>query len=250
MTAPRSTVTSPSRVGRGEAAGRGREPRVGASTRRLAGAQGKGGDGSEPARRRPAHRACQCVTCTDARRADRERRQQAHTIATVTARHFALRTADLYSRSRTDPAPLARQIAMYLCRELTDLSLPKIGQAFGGRDHTTVMHAVAAMRARLEVSLVAAMHVDLIRDAIDDRTHRTTAAPRFTLPFEPLGRLVTDDHLARCDHSARSLFYRARTHGELPATTADLLAVRLLCSHPVAVWGEAWLAGAGERQAS
>ena len=40
----------------------------------------------------------------------------------------------------------ARQIAMYLCRELTDMSLPKIGQQFGGRDHTTVMHAERKIR--------------------------------------------------------------------------------------------------------
>ena len=43
----------------------------------------------------------------------------------------------------------ARQIAMYLCRELTDLSLPKIGQLFGGRDHTTVMHADRKIRQLL-----------------------------------------------------------------------------------------------------
>ena len=43
----------------------------------------------------------------------------------------------------------ARQIAMYLCRELTELSLPKIGQTFGGRDHTTVMHAERKIRSMM-----------------------------------------------------------------------------------------------------
>jgi chromosomal replication initiator protein len=43
----------------------------------------------------------------------------------------------------------ARQIAMYLCRELTELSLPKIGQQFGGRDHTTVMHADRKIRQQM-----------------------------------------------------------------------------------------------------
>jgi hypothetical protein len=43
----------------------------------------------------------------------------------------------------------ARQVAMYLCRELTDLSLPRIGRAFGGRDHTIVMHADRKIRQRM-----------------------------------------------------------------------------------------------------
>ena len=48
---------------------------------------------------------------------------------------------DLYGSSRSQAIATARQIAMYLCRELTNLSLPKIGQLFGNRDHTTVMYA-------------------------------------------------------------------------------------------------------------
>ena len=56
----------------------------------------------------------------------------------------ASRTSAAEPRSRQ--LVTARQIAMYLCRELTDLSLPKIGQHFGGRDHTTVMHADRKIR--------------------------------------------------------------------------------------------------------
>jgi chromosomal replication initiator protein len=62
-------------------------------------------------------------------------------IMTETANYFGLTLDDLCSTSRTRQLVNARQIAMYLTRELTDLSLPKIGQAFGGRDHTTVIHA-------------------------------------------------------------------------------------------------------------
>lgn len=58
-----------------------------------------------------------------------------------TAAYFGITIEQLCSSDRSRPVVEARQIAMYLCRELTDLSLPKIGDAFGGRDHTTVMHA-------------------------------------------------------------------------------------------------------------
>ena len=66
----------------------------------------------------------------------------AERIITVTAAHFETTPADLVGPSRKQPLARNRQIAMYLCRENTDLSLPKIGKAFGGRDHTTVIHAV------------------------------------------------------------------------------------------------------------
>lgn len=62
------------------------------------------------------------------------------------ANYFGLTVDDLGSGSRTHVLVTARQIAMYLCREMTDLSLPKIGQLFGGRDHTTVMHADRKIR--------------------------------------------------------------------------------------------------------
>ncbi len=73
----------------------------------------------------------------------------ATTIMTNVADYFGLTVEDLCGQSRTHVLVTARQIAMYLCRELTDLSLPKIGLLFGGRDHTTVMHADRKIRQLL-----------------------------------------------------------------------------------------------------
>ncbi|MFC6704689.1 chromosomal replication initiator protein DnaA [Flexivirga alba] len=67
-------------------------------------------------------------------------------IMRQTAKYFGLSVEELCGSSRSRTLVNARQIAMYLCRELTDLSLPKIGQQFGGRDHTTVMHADRKIR--------------------------------------------------------------------------------------------------------
>ena len=66
----------------------------------------------------------------------------ADAILRATATTYGLSLEDLTGPSRKQPLARIRQIAMYLCRDLTDLSLPKIGAAFGGRDHTTVIHAV------------------------------------------------------------------------------------------------------------
>jgi chromosomal replication initiator protein len=71
----------------------------------------------------------------------------APTIMAQTAAYFSISMEDLCGSSRSRVLVQARQVAMYLCRELTELSLPKIGQAFGGRDHTTVMHADRKIRS-------------------------------------------------------------------------------------------------------
>lgn len=70
----------------------------------------------------------------------------AQLIMGATASYFGMTVQDLSSSSRSRILVQARQVAMYLCRELTELSLPKIGQLFGGRDHTTVMHADRKIR--------------------------------------------------------------------------------------------------------
>ncbi len=73
----------------------------------------------------------------------------AASVIAQTATYFGLTIEDLCGSSRSRVLVTARQIAMYLCRELTDLSLPKIGQQFGGRDHTTVMHANRKIGAQM-----------------------------------------------------------------------------------------------------
>ncbi|MBB6372896.1 chromosomal replication initiator protein [Pseudonocardia eucalypti] len=70
----------------------------------------------------------------------------APTIMAVNAEYFEVTIDELCGPGKTKALAQARQIAMYLCRELTDLSLPRIGQMFGGRDHTTVMHADKKIR--------------------------------------------------------------------------------------------------------
>jgi chromosomal replication initiator protein len=70
-------------------------------------------------------------------------------IIAQTASYFGLSIDDICGPSRSRNLVTARQAAMYLCRELTDLSLPKIGQQFGGRDHTTVMYANNRIRGEL-----------------------------------------------------------------------------------------------------
>lgn len=71
-------------------------------------------------------------------------------IIVATARSFDFTVEEVTGKSRRQPLVRCRQIAMYLCRDLTDLSLPKIGNQFGGRDHTTVIHSIEKVRKLLQ----------------------------------------------------------------------------------------------------
>ena len=71
-------------------------------------------------------------------------------IISATSESFGFTTADLIGPSRKQPLARARQVAMYLCRELTDLSLPRIGREFGNRDHTTVLHGLDRVKRLMQ----------------------------------------------------------------------------------------------------
>lgn len=73
-------------------------------------------------------------------------------IIETVSRYFDLRPDEFKSQKRNRNISFPRQIAMYLCRELTELSLPKIGDEFGGRDHTTVMHAIERIAEDMQSS--------------------------------------------------------------------------------------------------
>ncbi len=84
----------------------------------------------------------------------------------ATAAHFQLQAAELLARDRRPPIAQARKVAMYLARELTEDSLPEIGRRFGGRDHSTILHAVRSVSADLEHDPQLATAVEKLRERL------------------------------------------------------------------------------------
>jgi len=89
-------------------------------------------------------------------------------IQECVARYFGLRPADLISRSRSRNIAFPRQIAMYLARTMTDLSLPAIGEEFGGRDHTTVLHGYEKVREQMAADRALAATVEELKQLISN----------------------------------------------------------------------------------
>ena len=89
-----------------------------------------------------------------------------HDIQRAVCDQFHIKTDDLRSRSRQRDVVYPRQIAMYIARELTGLSLPKIGKEFGGRDHTTVMHAISKMTKEIQKDDQVAKLVNKLKERL------------------------------------------------------------------------------------
>ncbi len=95
-----------------------------------------------------------------------DRRITIDEIQRKVAEHYNLRMADMHSARRARNVARPRQVAMYLAKQLTARSLPEIGRKFGGRDHTTVMHAVRKVEELMEDDAQIAQDVDVIRRAL------------------------------------------------------------------------------------
>ncbi len=95
-----------------------------------------------------------------------DRRITIDEIQRKVAEHYNLRLPDMHSARRARNVARPRQVAMYLAKQLTARSLPEIGRKFGGRDHTTVMHAVRKVEELMDEDAQIAQDVDVIRRAL------------------------------------------------------------------------------------
>lgn len=95
-----------------------------------------------------------------------DRRITIDEIQRKVAEHYNLRLTDMHSARRARNVARPRQIAMYLAKQLTARSLPEIGRKFGGRDHTTVMHAVRKVEELIEADAQIAQDTDILRRAL------------------------------------------------------------------------------------
>jgi len=96
-----------------------------------------------------------------------DRRVTIEEIQKRVAEHFAIRLADMHSPRRARAVARPRQVAMYLSKQLTSRSLPEIGRKFGGRDHTTVMHAVRKIEELRASDHGFAEDIDLLRRMLE-----------------------------------------------------------------------------------
>jgi chromosomal replication initiator protein len=96
-----------------------------------------------------------------------DRRVTIEDIQKRVAEHFNIRTSDMHSARRARSVARPRQVAMYLAKQLTARSLPEIGRKFGGRDHTTVMHAVKRVDQLREQDSSFAEDVELLRRMLE-----------------------------------------------------------------------------------
>ena len=108
------------------------------------------------------------ITLRDLVGAREPRRVRIEDIQRVVARHYNVSKADLLSSRRTRTIVRPRQIAMYLAKVLTPRSLPEIGRRFGGRDHTTVLHAVRKIEGMIEGDKTLAEEIELLKRLIDE----------------------------------------------------------------------------------
>jgi len=86
----------------------------------------------------------------------------------MVARQYNVSRADLLSSRRTANVVRPRQIAMYLAKTLTLRSLPEIGRRFGGRDHTTVLHAVRKIEGLVDTDTALAEEIDLLKRLLQE----------------------------------------------------------------------------------
>ena len=97
-----------------------------------------------------------------------ERKVSIDEIQQRVAAHYNIRLADMHSARRARVVARPRQVAMYLCKQLTPRSLPEIGRKFGGRDHTTVMHAVRKIEQLKAADRTMAEDIELLRRMLEN----------------------------------------------------------------------------------
>ncbi|MDA1132402.1 MAG: chromosomal replication initiator protein DnaA [Proteobacteria bacterium] len=97
-----------------------------------------------------------------------DRRVSIEDIQKRVAEHFNIRLGDMHSPRRARAVARPRQVAMYLCKQLTTRSLPEIGRKFGGRDHTTVMHAVRKIDELRQADSALHEDVELLRRMLEN----------------------------------------------------------------------------------